>query len=161
MAAIEFALLAPVALFLLVAFQVYCDALSVKRKLTIAAHSVGDLVARQSSVTTATVSSYLSAAAQIAAPYPVGNMTIIVSELTTDSSGATTVTWSQALNGTALTAGASFTPPTGMAQNGGALIYVLVTYNYVPILGGKLIGNLNLKARSYATPRTSNSVPKS
>lgn len=161
MAAIEFALLAPIALLLLVAFQVYCDALSVKRKLTIAAHSVSDLVARQSSVTTANVAAYLNAAAQIAAPYPIANMSIVVSELTTDSSGNTIVTWSQALNATALTAGAKFAPPAGMAQNGASLIYTLVSYQYAPIIGSTLIGNLTLKAGAYEPPRTSTAVSKS
>lgn len=157
-AALEFALIAPVALFVLVAFYVYCDALSVKRKLTIAAHSVGDLIARQSSVSPASLTTFLNAAAQIAAPYPLKNMTIVVAELSTDAKGKTAVTWSQALNGAALTPGATFTPPNGLAQANSALIYSNVTYHYTPIIGAGLIGSFVLHAQYYATPRVSASV---
>jgi len=156
--AVEFSLVAPFALLLLFGEYTLCDAFSVKRKLTIAAHTVADLVARQTKVTTSSLSTILNASAQIAAPYPISKMSIVVSELTTDSTGNTVVTWSSALNGTAMTVGAKVTVPTGIAQNSTSLIYSSVTYTYTPLLGQALFGVMNFGSQFYTNPRISSTV---
>jgi Flp pilus assembly protein TadG len=156
--AVEFALVAPFALLLLFGEYTLCDAFSVNRKLTITAHTVADLVARQTKVTTSSLATILNASAQIAAPYPIANMTIVVSELTTDSSGKTTVTWSTTLNGTAQTVGANVTLPAGLAQNGTSLIYSTVNYTYTPILGKSVFGILHFGSKFYTYPRISSVV---
>ncbi len=156
--AVEFALVAPLALLLLYGEYTLCDAMSAKRKLTIAGHTVADLVARQSSVSSTSMSTLMNAAAQIAAPYNISNMTIVVSELTTNSSGRTSVTWSSALNTTPMTTGAQVTLPTGLAQNNTSLIYSQASYSYTPMLGQSLFGTMTFSSSFYMNPRITSSV---
>jgi Flp pilus assembly protein TadG len=156
--AVEFALVAPIALLMLFAEFALCDAMSAKRKLTITAHTIADLVARQSSVNSSSLSSILNASAQIAAPYSVSNMSIIIAELTTDNSGKTWVTWSSALNGAALKTGVQVVVPAGIAQNNTALIYSSATYSYTPLLGQSLFGALVFNSQFYENPRITSSV---
>src|SRR5574337_638886 len=78
--AVEFALVAPFALMLLFGEYTMCDAMSVKRKLTITAHTIGDLVAREKDVSLL-LTSFLNASAQVIAPYSSANLSVVVSEL--------------------------------------------------------------------------------
>jgi len=155
---VEFALVAPVVLLLLFAEYALCDAMSAKRKLTIATHTIGDLVARQTSVTSTSLATYLSAASQIAAPYSVSNMTIRIAELSTDNTGKTWVSWSSALNTTSLTTGVQFTLPAGLAQNNTSLIYSSSTYQFTPLLGASLFGTMTFTSQFYTYPRITNAV---
>jgi len=157
--AVEFALVAPIALMLLFGEYTLCDAMSTKRKLTITAHTVSDLIARLPSVSASNLSAILNASGQIVAPYHMSDVTILVAELTTDSSGKTTVTWSQALNATPLKNGLQVTLPTGMAVANTSLIFTEATYNYTPLLGGNLFGNMVFDSQFYENPRISATVP--
>ena len=156
--AVEFALIAPLLFLLLFGEFTLCDAYSAKRKLTIAAHTVADLVARQVSVSSTSLTSIMNATAQIAAPYDLSKMVIVVSEATTDASGNSTVTWSGALHGTALTAGSPVTLPAGIAQPGTSLIFSTVTYSYTPVLGQSLFGTMTFSSAFYMSPRMIASV---
>lgn len=156
--AVEFSLVAPVAILLLFGEYMLCDAASAKRKLTISAHTLADLVARQSSVSASSLSTILNASAQIIAPYSASNMSIVITELSTDGSGHTTVTWSSALNGTPLTQGAAFVPPAGLAQANTSLIYSNVTYNYTPAFGQNPFGTMTLQSQFYMNPRITATV---
>jgi Flp pilus assembly protein TadG len=165
-AATEFALFLPIALLGLIGEYTLCESQEIARKVTITANSIVDLVARQTSVTTnasntalLNVTTLLNAAAQIAAPYPTSNMKIVLAEITTDSNNNTTVTWSQTLNGTALTPGNSFTLPSGMAQANTSLIYATVTYTYSPPLGYVLTGQIPISNSFYMNPYSATSVP--
>ena len=74
--AVEFAVVLPLALLLLIGEYTLTNAMSTKRKLTITAHTIADLVARQSSsVDATTMTAILNASAQIVSPY---NMTLHV-----------------------------------------------------------------------------------
>ncbi len=156
--AVEFAFIAPLALLMLFAEYALCDAMSAKRKLTITAHTIADLVARQSSVSSSSLSGILNASAQIAAPYSVSNLSIVIAELSTDNNGNTWVTWSGALNGAALKTGVQFVLPTGVAQNNTALIYSAATYTYTPLLGQSLFGTLVFNSQFYENPRITSTV---
>ena len=85
-------------------------------------------------------------------------MSIIISELTTDSNGKTWVAWSSALNGNALTTGIQVVVPAGIAQNNTALIYSSATYTYTPLLGGSLFGTMVFNSQFYENPRITNLV---
>lgn len=151
--AVEFALVAPVALLLLYGEFTLTQAMSIKRKLTITAHTIGDLVAQQADVSTS-LTTLLNASSQVISPYSNANLSMVVSELYTDAKGNTTVTWSSAFNGTALTQGAKFVLPAGLAQNSTYLIYSVGTYTYTPLLGQSVFGNtMNFSSQFYINPR--------
>ncbi len=156
--AVEFAMIAPVALLVLIGEYTLSDAMTTKRKLTITAHTIADLVARAPNVDSNFMTTVLNASAQIVAPYNLSNTSVIVAELTTDNSGNTTVTWSNALNATALTPGAAFTLPTGMAVNGASLIYTSASFNYTPA-SGYVFKPMVFNSTFYENPRIGSTVP--
>ncbi len=124
-AAVEAALIAPVAVGLLGLIAIWAQAIAIQRKVTLTAHTITDLVTQQgtqtsgactasnssleSSVNQSTVDNLLNNAANVLYPYvkptsgtnPVtgtnmSNMTMVVSEINVDSSGTTaTVQWSE------------------------------------------------------------------
>jgi Flp pilus assembly protein TadG len=126
-AAIETALIAPVAVGLLGLIAIWAQAIAIQRKVTLTAHTISDLVSQQgaqtggactstnpslaASVNQSTVDNILNNAANVLYPYVqpnsgtspvtgsnVSNMTMVVSEINVDSSGSTaTVQWSEAM----------------------------------------------------------------
>jgi|SRR5579871_1694304 len=126
-AAIETALIAPVAVGLLGLIAIWAQAIAIQRKVTLTAHTISDLVSQQgaqtggactstnpslaASVNQSTVDNILNNAANVLYPYVqpnsgtnpvtgtnVSNMTMVVSEINVDSSGTTaTVQWSEAM----------------------------------------------------------------
>jgi Flp pilus assembly protein TadG len=157
-AAVEFALFAPLGLLLLYGEFVVGETVSISRKVVITGHSIADLIAQNSSLSASQVDTFLNASAQIAAPYPTSGMTIVVAELYTNASNVTTVSWSRPLNATALTMGARFPLPAGIGQPTAYLIYARVTYSYSPTVGSHWFGVIPLSYTYYISPRNSASV---
>jgi hypothetical protein len=92
------------------------------------------------------------------APYPVANMVVTVSEVTTNAQGQGTITWSASLNGTARTVGASVTLPSELQTSNISVIWGEATYPYTPQMGYVITGTVNLYQSTYFYPRLSNSV---
>ncbi len=157
--AVEFAAVVPIAMGLLIGEYTLTNAMSTKRKLTITAHTIADLVARQPSVDATLMTAILNASAQIVSPYNMTYTSVVVAELTTDANGNTTVTWSQAINGTALTQGSAFVLPAGMTVPNTSLIYSGATFNYTPVLKNNLFGPMVFHSIFYENPRITSSVP--
>src|SRR3954453_15628521 len=85
--AIEFALLLPLMITLYLGGVEVSQAVSADRKTTLVAHTVGDLVAQATDITSGGATDVLAAAATIAAPFPVSNLKITVSSVCIDSTG--------------------------------------------------------------------------
>lgn len=167
LAAVEFALILPIALAFLFGEFVLGEALSISRKVSIATRTVGDLVARTpiGTITSTQLTTIMNASTQIVAPFPMNDtdnnpvLSVVVAELSTDGSGKTTVTWNKALNTTGLTKGAVFTPPAGVAQPNTSLIYTTVTYTYPLPVGQNIFGtNIPISNTFYMQPRTSTGI---
>jgi Flp pilus assembly protein TadG len=124
-AAVEAALIAPVAVGLLGLIAIWAQAIAIQRKVTLTAHTITDLVSQQgtqtngacsassasteASVNQSTVDNLLNNAANVLYPYVkptsgsnpvtgtnVSDMTMVVSEINIDTSGTTaTVQWSE------------------------------------------------------------------
>ncbi len=152
-AAIEFALLLPIMLVLFVGVTEVGQAISINRKVTITVRTVTDLVTQYAALSTTDMTTLLSASAQVMAPYPSGNLTVTVSEVSTDSNSNATITWSASLNGTAYTTGQKVTLPSGLSQPNISLIWGQVQYKYTPVLGDKIIGTTPLSDQIYMNPR--------
>lgn len=157
--AVEFALVSPLFLLLLVGEFAIGEAISVNRKVAITGHTVIDLITRCSSMTQAQLSTILDASAQIAAPFATSDMVIVVAQLKIDANNNATVDWSRALNGVQLVKGSTFTLPAGVTQASTSLIYGLVQYNYRPPVGAKLFGSIPISYTLYMNPRITASIP--
>ena len=104
------------------------------------------------------MTSILGAAAAVVEPYPASSMVVTISEITTNSTGQGTITWSDSLHGTAHTVGQSVTLPTALQIANASLICSEVTYPYQPTFGYALTGTINIYQSSYFYPRLSTSV---
>lgn len=158
MAAVEFALTAPIlVLMFLGTFQV-TDAVGAKRKLGIATRAIADLTTQYTSISSSEADSILRSSDQIMAPYSAAPGTFVVSQIYVSAAGAATVSWSRAQNGTARTIGASVTLPTGVAQNDSYVILAESSYPYTPSVGLAMVPTITMTDKIYMYPRLSDSV---
>src|SRR4030081_1719445 len=99
--AIEFALLLPLMITLYLGGVEVSQAVSADRKTTLVAHTVGDLTAQASNVTTADMTNVLNASTAVAYPSAAANLTVTVSSVCINSTGTVaTIAWSKTLHGT-------------------------------------------------------------
>ncbi len=160
-AAVEFAVILPLMLFVFVGVAQVGQAIEISRKVTVTTRIVTDLVTQYSSVSCSTLNTVLAASAQVIAPYSATNLAITVSEISTNSSGAATVTWTSSQNSTTSTCsqpGSKFTLPSALDQDSISLIYGQVTYSFTPVFGYKIIGTIPISDQIYMSPRLTNSI---
>jgi Flp pilus assembly protein TadG len=160
-AATEFAIVLPFMLVLWVGGIELGNGLAISVKVSETAHTVADLVSRNACVTSSTLSTMLGASSATIAPYPSGNATITVSEVSTDASGNPTVTWSASLNGTPHPVGLPMSLPAALGTPTPpniSLILGEVTYRYTPNLGYTITGTVPIVDSYYLFPRVTSAV---
>ena len=159
LAAIEFALILPVMVVMLLGTVGLCNLLAARQKVIDLGSNISDLIAMGTSVTSTDISNAYSAGNAIMYPYPSANTTIVISSLVySAATHQVTVAWSRAQNGTALTQGSVVTPPAGVVAttDGASTILATVNYNYTPPLG--FFGSIPMTFSFYSRPRESLSV---
>ena len=156
--AVEFALVLPVLLLILLGGYEYSRVLAVSRKVTLTTRAVDDLATHYSTMVPTDISNVMNASAQIFAPYSSTNMGIVLSEIAIDAGGVATVAWSCSLNATAQTVGQPVTLPSGIGQPGTYLIWCNVNYLYVPTVNYTLNTNISLSDHLYMSPRISPNI---
>ncbi len=158
-AAIEFALVVPILIVVYVVGFEVADAATVYRKLTDTTVQLANVTAQYTTMDSSDVSTVMNASSQIMAPYPTTNLSIVLSEISTNSSGQATVTWSRAFQGTALAAGALVTPPAGFQAASSSYIMVQTSYGYTPPFGAGFMGPITMTNEIFMVPRNSSSIP--
>lgn len=158
--AVEFAILLPLMLTLYLGGVEISQAVSADRKMTLVAHTVGDLTAQASNVKSSDISDILNASSAIAYPFPVANLKVTLSSVCIDSTGTkATIGWSQAnANGTARSGTVTNLIPSALMVANTSLIWGEATYAYKPTIGWTITGTLNLKDQFFLRPRLSCSV---
>src|SRR5277367_6682924 len=106
-AATEFAIVVPFMIVLLVGGAELGDGMAINVKVSATAHSVADMVTQNTSLSTASMQNILTGATSIIAPYPVSGsqLTVTVSEVSSDANGNLTLQWSQSYNGSSFGTG--------------------------------------------------------
>ena len=184
-AATEFAIVVPFMLVLLVGGVELGDGMAINVKVSATAHSVADMVTQNTSLSTASLQNILTGATAIIAPYPVNSsqLSVTVSEISSDANGNLTLRWSQSYNGTsfgpgrpsissstnppygALTLPTSLNGTVGNANNPNSqndqvsFIVSEVSYAYTPNLGYTISGTVNLADSYWLFPRCSTDSP--
>ena len=156
--AIEFALVAPILVLVLLGGYQFSEATSAYRKTTLTARAVADLTTQYASMGTNEVSAVLNASAQVMAPFDTSSLSIVLTEYGVSSSGVAKVTWSKALNGTPLQPGSSATLPTGICVPNASIVLATVTYNFKPAVFYRLTGFMPMSSAIYMSPRTVASI---
>ena len=139
-----FALILPIMLTLYFGCVEVGDAVIINRKVTHVTSTLGDLVTQSRTITNADMKNILDAAASVITPYNASLVTIVLTGVTTDANGKSTVAWSDARNATALKVGATVTLPANVKVNGGFVISSTVTYKYTPVIGYMVTGPITL-----------------
>jgi Flp pilus assembly protein TadG len=160
MTAVEFALLLPLMITLYLAGAEITQAITIKRKATIVARTIGDLVAQDNSITNAEMSTILGAASAVVSPYPSGPLKIIVSSLAIDGNGIAKVAWSEAYQTAARTVNSTVTLPPGLNAANTSLVWAESSYNYTPAVGYMITGSMELRDQVYLRPRLSTSIAR-
>ncbi|MBV1836460.1 pilus assembly protein [Acetobacter estunensis] len=161
-AAIEFALLLPVLVMMLVGGITLEDAVIVSRKVTAAARTLANVTTQYTTMAESDVSLVLSASKLVLEPYSTTPAGMVVSELSVTSAGTGTVVWSRASGtATARATGSTVTVPTDSSTASTSyLIYAEVSYAYVPSLASAFMSkNLTLSEKLFMVPRRSTSIP--
>jgi Flp pilus assembly protein TadG len=154
--AVEFGLLLPLLLMLYLGSVDLSQGISADRKLTYTTKTVADLVSRTTSLTASEMNDVLAAATAVMAPFPAGNLRLIVSSVQIDKDGNATIDWSTTLNGTAHNKGDPVTLPDALLANkSSSLIWSEAQYLYQPAVGYVIVGQLTLSDQIFMSPRKS------
>jgi Flp pilus assembly protein TadG len=157
--AVEFAILVPLMLTMYLGGVEVSQAVSADRKTTLVSHTVGDLVAQASNVSSADVTNVLNAGAAVAYPFSASNLKVTVTSVCIDANGTTaTVAWSRTQNGTARSGVVTSLIPSALMVAKTSLIWGEATYAYKPTVGWTITGTLNLSDKFFLRPRLSSSV---
>jgi Flp pilus assembly protein TadG len=140
-AAVEFALLLPFLLILLIGMSETVTALNTDRKVSQVASSAADLVAQAESISTSEIADIMVAAEQIMLPYSDTSLDVIIASVTFDDEGEPKVDWSRNKSGSAPW-GAGTTPPIDIPESisvaGNSLVVGKSSYTYVPLFASML-----------------------
>ncbi|MDA8049942.1 MAG: pilus assembly protein [Rhodospirillales bacterium] len=159
LAAVEFALVLPIMLLLYFGIVEFTQAITVDRLVGLTAETVTNLVTQYTTISASTqMPDILDASKQVLAPYSSASATVVVSCITVDSNGNATVAWSQALNGTARTAGQPFTLPAAFDIPSTSVIFGEVTYPFTPLFDYLNLGSIDLYASVYMVPRDATTI---
>ena len=158
--AVEFSIMAPLMLTLCLGSFEATQGIALSRKVTLTTHTLADLASQYTDITNADMANILAAGAAIVAPYPNAGMSEVVSEIAINAQGVATVVWSDTLNGTALTVGASVSVPSSLAVPNTYLVLAQVQYSYNPTYGYVMTGTLTLHDQIFMQPRQSSSIAR-
>jgi len=154
-AAVEFAMIVPVMIIMMLGCVETSDALTVSSRMINISGSVADMVARCSNVTTGDLSDIMRISDSLLGKYPYQAMYIEIVAVQADAAGHVTVSWSYDHNhGSPLAPGATYPGlPTGLVAPNGNLIITTASYRYRSPIGHFIHGQINLSHTAYNAPR--------
>ncbi|MBZ8133771.1 TadE/TadG family type IV pilus assembly protein [Afifella sp. IM 167] len=160
-AAIEFALIAPILIALWLGTVELSQGLSVDRRLDQITASVGDLVARTAKLTEADMSDIFEIVRSAMTPYPEEEVGVVVSAVDIDEEGNASVAWSRARGPLAAHASGSDVTgeiPASLRRPNSQVIVSEGSYAFRPALGYTITGTINLSDQHFFVPRESEKV---
>lgn len=161
LAALEFALIAPMMIVVLFGAIELTELLATNRRAENTTASIADVISRDTTVSNAEVSDLWSAASALMYPNASGPMKMRVSSIQVETASSAKVLWSEAANGyTARSKGSAMTLPAGMMVAGTSVVIAESSYNYVPPIGVFLDIAINLNHIEYRRPRVADPVTR-
>ncbi len=169
-AAVEGALILPIAMTMFALLLYGAEAFNIQRKVSLTARTVTDLITQsqptmvssQPSLAQSAIDTDLSVASSVMTPYTAANLTMVASEVLVNSDQLTAkVIWSEPYNGgVARAAGTEITLPPGMGtgQQGNYFVLGEAYYNYTPLNFYMSLTAMTLHDAIYLTPRQAPSL---
>src|SRR5882672_893031 len=114
---VEFALILPILLALYLGTVDVSQAIAVDRKVTLTSRTLADLASQVTSINNADMTNIINAASSVVSPFDITKLKVVVSEINIDNNGSATIGWSDTLNGTKHSVGATVTVPPGLKVN--------------------------------------------
>ncbi|QLQ12785.1 MAG: pilus assembly protein [Brevundimonas sp.] len=128
--AIEFALIAPVAIAFYMGAAEFCQGFMAQKRMGHVASQVADMVAQEETITTVEIDNLFDIGGLIMKPFPTTDLQMRVSSVTRGSDGVVKVDWSRGDGMAARAVGSTVTVPNNMISNGESLVMSEAIYNY-------------------------------
>jgi Flp pilus assembly protein TadG len=173
-AAVEFAMIVPVLLILLLATFDAARAISAYMKVRAATFTLATITNQYTTstngISTTDMPTITGASAAVLSPFSSTSVVAKITQIKASSATSARVSWSYAMNGTAYTANSTWTLPTQFKTSNACnsypcyFIYSEISFSYTPTFGSFITGAIALTDNLYVTPRASvciqyNSVP--
>jgi Flp pilus assembly protein TadG len=154
-AAVEFALILPILVVMLLATFDGGRAIAAYMKMRAATYALASITNQYSTIQTVDMTAILGATSVVMAPYSSGSPGVVISQIKINNNGVSKIEWSAAQNATARSVGSSMSPPSAMVVNSSYLILAEVSYTYTPLFGYFGSGSgITFSDNLYVTPRS-------
>jgi len=165
-AAIEFAIVAPMLILILVeTFDIgigVATYMKVRSATFVLASITNQYTTGNNGIQSSDMTAITGSTSSVMAPYSSTPLVAKITQIKMTSASAAVVSWSYSLNGTAYTAGSSWTKlPSQLTSTNACnsypcyLIFSEVSYQYTPLLFSSILSSINLGDNLYVTPRSS------
>jgi Flp pilus assembly protein TadG len=175
-AAMEFALVAPILIGMYFMLNETASGLRAARKVSMVSRVLADVATRTSNITDTDRNDIFASAAPILQPFSSLPTSLRISSIKFDSTGKGYVDWSEVSGAGGLGAAhvrctptearpgrPDLTPidvPAGLKVADTSLVLAEAMVAYKPVIGWKITGTINLQDKLYMRPRTSDSVTR-
>ncbi|MDX2177941.1 MAG: TadE/TadG family type IV pilus assembly protein [Bryobacteraceae bacterium] len=161
LAALEFALMAPMMVLVLFGSIELTELLATNRRAENTAAAVADVISRDTEVSDDEVSDLWTAATALMFPNSAAPLQMRVSSVEIDSETEATVLWSEGHNGySARAVGSTIDLPAGMMVPGTSVVVAETKYRYNPPIGVFLDLAFDLDHIEYRRPRIADPVTR-
>lgn len=160
--AVEFALIAPALIACYFGLAEMCGALMAERKTSHIASAIGDLVAQATTIHDSDMTDIWTVANTLMTPMSTSSLNMRVTSITADSTGKTTIAWtnSQGTWSPTIAAAQTITVPSGIVAAGGSVIKSEANYTYTSPVSDFIPLPLTFTEVFYLAPRQSTSVAR-
>jgi len=159
-AAVEFAILAPMMIILLFGSVELIDVLNTNKRAQNASASVADVIARDTEVSNAEIANLWAAIDVLMFPDAGTTMQIRVTSVRIVNASTAQVVWSEGRGMSARTANTTIDLPEAMMQPGTSIIMTETRYPYSSSLGFVIDGVMNLDHIAYRRSRLVDPIPR-
>jgi Flp pilus assembly protein TadG len=159
-AAVEFALIAPMMMFLVFGSVDLLDALNLNKRVQNATASVADVAARDTEISTAEIDNFWAALDVLMFPTDGDAVRIRISSVRIASASSATVVWSRSHGGMSQRSnGSTVALQSAMMTPGTSLIMTETEYDYRSPLGFLMAAPITLKHVAYRRSRLVDPIP--
>ena len=161
LAALEFAIIAPMMIFVLFGSVDLLDMLDTNRRLENASASLADVVARDTEVSNAEVNGIWAALDMLMFPNHANDVKIRISSISIEDASTARVVWSEAHGGmTARVANSTIALPDGMMTPGTSIILAEAQMDYTGPLHFLLLTPVTMSQEAYRRSRLVDPIPR-
>ncbi len=151
-AAVEFAFIAPVMILMYYGLAELTQGMMADRRASHVASAIGDLVAQDTVINTTEMNDIFNVGKAIIAPFPTSGLSMRVTSIRKDSTGAIQVVWSKSSGSMGVLSTVS-SVPTGLIANNESVILAESSYVYNSATKKALPNALTFTQKYYLKPR--------